>query len=157
MTTTTNARHRVLSLALLAAAGTMALTACGASGSANGPAAGNIAAPPKASGTASAAAGSAVSSTSSTSSTSSSVTGGGDATSDSYAYKHACTADQLRVKVSYDAQVGVTKRLIAVTDTGSAACGLSYYPVVAVDNSSSIGATSGAAQSIQPAVPGAMA
>lgn len=154
MTTTTNARHRVLSLALLAAAGTMALTACGASGSANGPAAGNIAAPPKASGTASAAAGSAVSSTSSTSS---SVTGGGDATSDSYAYKHACTADQLRVKVSYDAQVGVTKRLIAVTDTGSAACGLSYYPVVAVDNSSSIGATSGAAQSIQPAVPGAMA
>ena len=154
MTTTTNARHRVLSLALLAAAGTMALTACGASGSANGTAAGNIAAPPKASGTASAAAGSAVSSTSSTSS---SVTGGGDATSDSYAYKHACTADQLRVKVSYDAQVGVTKRLIAVTDTGSAACGLSYYPVVAVDNSSSMGATSGAAQSIQPAVPGAMA
>jgi Protein of unknown function (DUF4232) len=166
VTTSTNARHRrrVLPLALVAAAGTLALTACGGASGASAAGAAGVSASASASGAASsaaphssspaaaggsgsgggAAAGSPISS------------GGSDADSNSYAYSHPCPAGQLRVKVSYDAALGATKRLIAVTDTGRRACGLSYYPVVAVDNSSTIGTRSGTPQTIQPAVPGGL-
>lgn len=181
MSTPKNARRRFLPLALLAAATTLALTACGgASGSTNAAGTG-AAASSSASGAASGAASGGASGGSSsaaphssgaagTSGTASSggqgsstgggtagnpisSNGGGNASSDSYAYKHPCTADQLSTKVSYDAQLGVTKRLIAVTDTGSAACGLSYYPVVAIDNSASVNNPQGTVQTVQPKVP----
>lgn len=179
MTTPKNARRRILPLALLAAATTLALTACGgasgtsanaagsgasasssassaASGAASGGAAGGSSAAPHSSGAAGSGSGSQGASSGGSGTAGnpiSSSSGGGNASSDSYAYRHPCTADQLSTKVSYDSQLGVTKRLIAVTDTGSAACGLSYFPVVAVDNSASVNNPQGTVQTVQPKTP----
>ncbi|QMU72403.1 DUF4232 domain-containing protein [Streptacidiphilus sp. P02-A3a] len=182
MTTPRNTRRRILPLALLAAATTLALTACGgASGSganaagsgasASAPASaapsggvsagttgGSTSAAPHSSGATGGGSGGGSGSQGSSSGGSGTTgnpisSGGGNGSSDSYAYRHPCTADQLSTKVSYDAQLGVTKRLIAVTDTGSAACGLSYYPVVAIDNSSSVNNPQGTVQTVQPKVP----
>lgn len=76
--------------------------------------------------------------------------------SDAYAYKHACTPGQVKVHVVYDAKLGATKRLIEVSNTGSRACGLTYYPTVAVDNSKTINVPWGTAQTVQPKVPGGL-
>ncbi|MDH6130769.1 hypothetical protein P3T37_000136 [Kitasatospora sp. MAA4] len=80
--------------------------------------------------------------------------GGGDTSSDAYAYAHPCAGEQVKVTAGFDAQLGGTKRLIQVTNTGSAACGLSFYPLVAIDNSATIGAGSGPGpvETVQPAV-----
>jgi hypothetical protein len=186
MTTPKNARRRILPLALLAAATTLALTACGGATGTSASGAGTVAAPTAsssgaasgaasvgASGAASAGAGAASSAASASATPSrastggqgggnggaavgspiSSNSGGGDASSDSYAYKHVCQAGQLSLKVSYDAQLGPTKRLIAVTDTGSKACGLSYYPVVAIDNSATVNSRTVPVETVQPKVP----
>ncbi|MBC3844076.1 hypothetical protein GXW82_39410 [Streptacidiphilus sp. 4-A2] len=56
----------------------------------------------------------------------------------------------------YKSSLGPTRRVIEATDTGSTACGLSYYPQVAVDNSASIGSNQGTAQTVQPQVPGGL-
>ncbi|QMU67171.1 DUF4232 domain-containing protein [Streptacidiphilus sp. P02-A3a] len=142
MNTPTTARRRILPMALLAAAtATLALTACGqASASAAAP------------GTAAVTAAHAVPAAPAA------AVRSADSNADSagYAYKHPCTEQQLRVKVSYDARLGTSKRLIAVTDTGSTACGLSYFPVVAIDNSATIHAEHGTAQTVQPKVPGGL-
>ena len=76
--------------------------------------------------------------------------------SDAYAYKHACAPGQVKVQVVYDAKLGATKRLIEVTNTGSRACGLTYYPEVAIDNSNTIHVPGGTAQTVQPKVPGGL-
>ena len=76
--------------------------------------------------------------------------------SDAYAYKHSCTPGQVKVNVVYDAKLGATKRLIEVTNTSSRACGLTYYPTVAIDNSKTIHVPWGQAQTVQPKVPGGL-
>ena len=159
MTAPRNTRHRLLPLTLLAAAGTLALTACGSGGSTTGAAG---AAAPSSPVSAAAAGGGAAASGGGAASGGSTASGrpiaatGGNASSDSYAYKHACTAGQLNVKVTYDAALGATKRLIAVTDTGSTACGLSYFPVVAIDAAATIHTNQGTPQTVQPKVPGGL-
>ncbi len=165
MTVPKNTRRHLVPLALLAAAGTLALTACGTSGTTAG-AAGSTATPSSPVSAATAGGGSASGGTAA--SGGGSASGGttasgrpiastnGNASSDSYAYKHLCTADQLNVKVTYDAPLGATKRLIAVTDTGSTACGLSYFPVVAIDAAATIHTNQGTPQTVQPKVPGGL-
>ncbi|MFI0937530.1 DUF4232 domain-containing protein [Streptomyces sp. NPDC021020] len=59
--------------------------------------------------------------------------GGGDATSDSYAFTHPCTPQQLSVHVT-GRSGAPSQRVIAVRNTGSRSCGLSYYPLVYLDN-----------------------
>ncbi|GAB2701233.1 DUF4232 domain-containing protein [Kitasatospora kifunensis] len=80
--------------------------------------------------------------------------GSGGTSSDEYAYAHPCAGEQVKVTTGFDAQLGTTKRLIKVINTGSTACGLSFHPSVAIDNSGTVGAGSGPGpvQSVQPAV-----
>ncbi|WP_052397355.1 DUF4232 domain-containing protein [Streptomyces sp. NRRL F-5123] len=59
--------------------------------------------------------------------------GGGDATSDSYAFTHPCTPQQLSVHVT-GRSGAPSQRVIAVRNTGQRSCGLSYYPLVHLDN-----------------------
>ncbi|MEZ0090643.1 DUF4232 domain-containing protein [Streptacidiphilus sp. EB129] len=75
---------------------------------------------------------------------------GGNGSSDSYAYKHPCTSDQVTVAVRYQASVGTTRRVITVTNHGGSACGMSYYPDV------SIGANASAATSGDGTMPGSL-
>jgi len=131
-----NVRRRILPLALLSGAATLALAVSGV-----GASAANAAVP--------GAAHAAVASHSVS-------PGGGNADSDSYAYKHLCTPGQVRVKVVYDAKLGATKRLIEVTNEGVNACGLTYYPEVAIDDSSTINTRHGHAVTVQPRVPGGL-
>ncbi len=170
-----HSRRRILPLALLAAATTLALTACNgnasgnisaggsapASGSASAPAAASASAPASGPATPSSPAQPSKSAAPHSSGSAAAPTtapgaAGTSATSDSYAYKHPCTGGQLTVKASYDSALGVTKRLIEVTNTGSASCGLTYYPTVAIDNSATINTTSGTPETVQPAVPGGL-
>ncbi len=146
MNASKNFRSRILPVALLAATtATLALTACGsASASAAAPATVTAKSAHAAPVSFVAAPAAAVKAT------------GGNADSDSYAYKHPCAERQLSVKVSYDAKLGASKRLIAVTDTGSTACGLSYFPLVAIDNSATIHVPHGTAETVQPKVPGGL-
>ncbi|QMU78981.1 DUF4232 domain-containing protein [Streptacidiphilus sp. PB12-B1b] len=177
MTTPSNARRRILPLALLAAGTTLALTACGGATGSSSTAAGG-AAPSSATSAAASTGGSAApqssapagstgstggsstkGSTGSTGGSASGTTissGSSDATSDAYAYKHPCAGDRLAVKSVYDPSLGATKRLIEVTDTGSTACGLSYYPMVAIDASATINVGHGQAETMQPKVPGGL-
>lgn len=55
------------------------------------------------------------------------TTGGN--TSDSYAYKHPCTSDNLSVRV-YPREGSATQQVIEVNNTGANSCGLSYFPRV---------------------------
>ncbi|MGI5444285.1 DUF4232 domain-containing protein [Streptomyces sp. CA-243310] len=56
--------------------------------------------------------------------------GSGDATDDSYAYGHPCSARNLTVKVTTPQGMPATVRVITVTNNGSTACGLDYHPAV---------------------------
>ncbi|GAA1233377.1 hypothetical protein GCM10009665_24570 [Kitasatospora nipponensis] len=80
--------------------------------------------------------------------------GGSDTASDAYAFAHPCAGEQVTVKAGYDAQLGATRRLIQVTNTGGTACGLSFYPLVAIDAAATVRGGSGQVQTVQPAVPG---
>ncbi|MFI6862936.1 DUF4232 domain-containing protein [Streptomyces sp. NPDC050421] len=75
------------------------------------------------------------------------TTTGGD-TSDSYAYKHPCKSEDLSVRV-YAREGSATQHVIEVNNTGTNACGLSYFPRV------SLGATDAADHSgdVTPLVP----
>ncbi|MDH6131951.1 hypothetical protein P3T37_001336 [Kitasatospora sp. MAA4] len=168
-TTSTDNRRRILSLALLAAATTLALTACdGPNGSGSTAAAGGsgtVSSSPSSAATPVAPAGAGSHAPQSTAPISSShrptstpttlptSPGNSDATSDSYAAKHPCAMDQLSLKTVYDAQLGATRRLIEVTDTGSTACGLDAYPLVAIEKASTINVGNGQAENVQPSVP----
>lgn len=81
---------------------------------------------------------------------------GGNATSDSYAWKHPCAPGQISIEVQYQPSLGTSRRVIVATNHGSAACGLSYFPTVAVSDSSSIGGTSSPARFVNPKVPGGL-
>src|SRR5512139_345755 len=78
-----------------------------------------------------------------------------DATSDGYAWKHPCDPGQITTKVTENApgsHDGV--RLVAVTNTGAKACGLSYYPAVVISDSTSAGPNSYPTRFVQPTPPG---
>ncbi|WP_441245077.1 DUF4232 domain-containing protein [Kitasatospora sp. McL0602] len=168
MTKHTITSRRILPVTLLTVATALVLTACGgASGTgtvAASPAASSVSTPtaqPTAptgapSGTAhpspshSSPRPVAASTKATGSSTSTGSTAGTD--SDAYAYAHPCAGERVSVKAGYDAQLGTTKRLIQVTNTGSTACGLSFYPTVAIDRSSTVRGGSGEVQTVQPAV-----
>ncbi|MER7727803.1 DUF4232 domain-containing protein [Streptomyces sp. NPDC096323] len=76
---------------------------------------------------------------------------GGGNTSDSYAYKHPCTSDNLSVRV-YPREGSATQQVIEVNNTGANSCGLSYFPRV------SLGAENAADHSgdVTPLVPGGL-
>ncbi|WP_035803245.1 DUF4232 domain-containing protein [Kitasatospora mediocidica] len=173
-TTSTDKRRRILSLALLATATTLALTACDGpnspdvtSGSASSAASATAPAAPSGAGSAApqpsaptraATGATAISSshrptTAPTAKPTASPGSAADAAADAYAYQHPCAMEQLSLKTVYDAQLGATRRLIEVTDTGSTACGLDHYPLVAIDRSSTINVGNGQAETVQPAVP----
>ena len=88
--------------------------------------------------------------------TSAKGSGGGNATSDAYAWKHPCDPGKVSIQVEYQQSVGDTRRVIVATNHGSTACGLSYYPSVAVADSKSIGGTSHPARFVSPKVPGGL-
>jgi hypothetical protein len=75
---------------------------------------------------------------------------GGDADSDSYAWSHPCAIEQLTVTVT-PAKGDPTQRVIAVRNNGAAACGLSYYPRVYLDDSRHPGG-----QIVKPMIPGGL-
>ncbi len=81
--------------------------------------------------------------------TSSAASGNSD--SDSYAYSHACTSQQLSVRVIHHSEDS-SQRVIEVSNRGGNACGLSYYPQV------SIGDPNAADHShdIKPLIPGGL-
>ncbi|MEY9942588.1 DUF4232 domain-containing protein [Streptacidiphilus sp. MAP5-3] len=161
-------RTRTLSTAAMLALGALALTACQASGTAaasgtsasqpsSGTSASPIAAPTGTTGTTGGSTGGSGStsgtsgSTGSTSGSSGSSGGtGGSGTgsnSDSYAWTHPCDASQLSVHV-----IGgntASRRVIEVHNNGSHACGLSYYPLVYLDNS----ASADQSHAVKPLVP----
>lgn len=148
-----------LSSAAVIALGALALTACqpGTTGSASGGSS-SVAAPnPTSSNPASAGTGvtpvSASSSTPTHGATGGGTgTGGGaDATSDSYAYKHPCSAQQLSVKVTRRSGAP-SQRVISVHNNGSRSCGLSYFPLVYLDQAH---AANGAG-AVKPLVPGGL-
>lgn len=62
------------------------------------------------------------------------TTTGGD-TSDSYAYKHPCKSEDLSVRV-YAREGSATQQVIEVNNTGTNACGLSYFPRVSLGSAS---------------------
>ncbi len=62
--------------------------------------------------------------------------GGGDATSDTYAFHHPCTSAQLSIHLVRRAAAS-TQRIIEVRNLGTRSCGLSYYPRVALYNGDS--------------------
>lgn len=155
-----------LSCAAVLLVGATALTACGSDhgASANGsapsrPAASSSApattaaptpAPSSASPSPSASRSAAVSTAARTASqmSGSSAAGGGYATSDSYAWKHPCSAGQISVHVLRRASAP-TQRVIEVRNNGTRSCGLSYYPHVVLWNAES--ATGGV--TVTPLVP----
>lgn len=135
---------RSLSTAAVLALGALALTACQGSGTAaasgtstsqasSGTTAAPIAAP-----------------TGTTGSTGTGGNGGGSGTgsnSDSYAWTHPCDASQLSVHV-----IGgntESRHVIEVHNNGSHACGLSYFPLVYLDNS----ASADQSHAVKPLVP----
>ena len=130
-----NAR-RSIPLALLATATAVLATACaatatpGAAGSASAPAAAPSAGKSKAA--------------------------GGNGSSDSYAYKHPCDPSQVSVEVRYQHNVGDSRRIIVVSNHGSTACGLSYYPTVAISDSRTVGGNSHPTSFATPKVPGGL-
>ncbi|MHA6763030.1 DUF4232 domain-containing protein [Streptacidiphilus sp. PAMC 29251] len=81
---------------------------------------------------------------------------GGNANSDAYAWKHPCDPGQVSIQVQYQHSIGDTRRVIVATNHGSAACGLSYYPTVAVADSTSVGPTSHPTRFVTPKVPGGL-
>lgn len=62
------------------------------------------------------------------------TTTGGD-TSDGYAYKHPCRSEDLSVRV-YAREGSTTQHVIEVNNTGTNACGLSYFPRVSLGSAS---------------------
>ena len=162
-----NAR-RSIPLALLAAATAVLATACSSTGTGTGAAASGATGATSAAATASASAtgtaGAApVGSTSQVAKPTQAPTKaaptagqGGDASSDAYAWKHPCDPGQVGITVEYRHGVGDTRRVIVATNHGKTACGLSYYPTVAVADSASIGSTSHPARFATPKVPGGL-
>ncbi|WP_042371750.1 DUF4232 domain-containing protein [Streptacidiphilus neutrinimicus] len=73
---------------------------------------------------------------------------GGDATSDSYAYKHPCAPQQLSVHVVRRA-AAPPQRVIEVRNNGSRSCGLSYFPLVSLDNAKAADGS----QAVRPLIP----
>ncbi|MEZ0090225.1 DUF4232 domain-containing protein [Streptacidiphilus sp. EB129] len=73
---------------------------------------------------------------------------GGNATSDSYAYKHPCSPQQLSVHVTRRS-AAPSQRVIAVRNTGALSCGLSYFPLVFLDNAHAANGS----QAVKPLIP----
>ncbi|WP_042388896.1 DUF4232 domain-containing protein [Streptacidiphilus melanogenes] len=73
---------------------------------------------------------------------------GGDATSDSYAYKHPCAPQQLSVHVVRRSGAP-SQRVIEVRNNGSRSCGLSYFPLVSLDNAKAADGS----QAVRPLIP----
>ncbi|MFE9555463.1 hypothetical protein ACFYOD_18565 [Streptomyces sp. NPDC006703] len=132
-------RH-VVPLALVAAAASLALTACGGGSGSDGASAtpsGTSSGAPSATGTVpvgqnGGAKGGPSAGAKPGSSTGTPAGGGRNASNDAYAYKHLCAANQLSVTAK-ELDSDPDQYVIAVTNRGQAACGISsYYPLVAL-------------------------
>lgn len=71
-----------------------------------------------------------------------------EATSDSYAFTHPCAAQQLTVRVTRISGAP-SQRVISVRNNGSRSCGLSYYPLVSLDNAKA----AGGGHTVRPIIP----
>ncbi|WP_330331018.1 DUF4232 domain-containing protein [Streptomyces sp. NBC_00536] len=71
--------------------------------------------------------------------------------SDSYAYTHACSKNQLSVRVVRRA-AAASQRVIEVRNLGANSCGLSYYPLVSVGDPNAADHT----YDIKPLIPGGL-
>ncbi|MDT0452025.1 DUF4232 domain-containing protein [Streptomyces hesseae] len=71
--------------------------------------------------------------------------------SDSYAYSHPCSMEQLKVEVS-GWNAAPSQRLIEVRNLGANSCGLSYFPLVHLGNSHSADQS----HNVRPIVPGGL-
>ncbi|MFE4264328.1 DUF4232 domain-containing protein [Streptomyces sp. NPDC056883] len=159
-------RLRTTALATVTAGLALALTACGGSNSADGPAANptatNTADKPVSTGTvtpsgegasATPSDGKATGTGTSTTVTPAKAGPGakntGDTTGDAYAYTHPCSARNLTVKVTSPAGTPATVRIITVTNNGSTSCGLDYFPTVGFS-------AKGSALGLQATAPGGL-
>ncbi|MDD9377744.1 DUF4232 domain-containing protein [Streptomyces sp. ZAF1911] len=159
-------RLRTTALAAATAGLALALTACGGSDSAGGPAANPAATKgadtPASTGTvtpsgegASAAPSDGKATGNGTATVTPAKAGsggkatGGDTTGDSYAYTHPCSARNLTVKVTSPAGTPATVRIITVTNNGSTSCGLDYFPTVGFS-------AKGSALGLQATAPGGL-
>ncbi|MEU6283168.1 hypothetical protein [Streptomyces sp. NPDC047028] len=161
-----------LSSAVVLLAGTVALTACGGSADAAGtPATGGqkthaAASTPAAAGATHSAPARTASKASATVAAHSDATststshgaasahrrsGGGHATSDSWAWTHPCTSRGISVHVVHRSGAA-SQRVIEVRNLGSDSCGLSYFPLVSIDNSHA--ANGGTV--VKPLIPGGL-
>ncbi|MCX3059782.1 hypothetical protein [Streptomyces beihaiensis] len=75
----------------------------------------------------------------------------GYATSDGYAYKHPCTPQQLSVHV-VRRSAAPSQRVIEVHNKGARSCGLSYFPLVALQNAKETNGN----LAIKPLIPGGL-
>ncbi|MFJ6212208.1 DUF4232 domain-containing protein [Streptomyces sp. NPDC092296] len=73
---------------------------------------------------------------------------GGNADSDSYAYTHPCSNRQLSVHVARR-DSAPTQRVIEVRNVGAQSCGLSYYPLIDLDDSHAADGS----QAVKPLIP----
>lgn len=78
--------------------------------------------------------------------------GGSDADSDSYAWRHFCTAGQLSITFTAVPGGSASERLISVRNNGAKSCGLDYYPHIAIGRSASADGT----KDVHPLVPGGL-
>lgn len=77
--------------------------------------------------------------------------GGGSSDTDSYAWTHPCSASQLTVHLV--TRAGAPRlRVIEVHNFGAHACGLSYFPLVSLDNAHSADDSN----AVKPLVPGGL-
>ncbi|MFF1414224.1 DUF4232 domain-containing protein [Streptomyces sp. NPDC058289] len=158
-------RLRTTALATATAGLALALTACGGSDSAGGPAANPAATksadkqvstgtvtPSGEGASAAPSAGKVTGNGAATATPAKAGSGGkgtGGTTGDSYAYTHPCSARNLTVKVTSPAGTPATVRIITVTNNGSTSCGLDYFPTIGFS-------AKGAALGLQAAAPGGL-
>jgi hypothetical protein len=76
---------------------------------------------------------------------------GGGNNSAGYAYTHPCSMAQLSVHVT-GRSGAPSQRVIEVRNLGASSCGLSYYPLVSLDNANS----ANGGQAVLPLVPGGL-
>jgi hypothetical protein len=155
--------NTALKSAAVLAFGVLALTACqsgttggasaaptGSSAASAGSGAAPVSAPSTGTSTGSGGSGAATGATGGSGSGSGvgSGSGGGSGSGDAYAYTHPCTPQQLSVRVTRRA-AAPSQRVIAVRNLGAHSCGLSYFPLVSLDDSKSADRS----QAVKPLIP----
>ncbi|MFC0842615.1 DUF4232 domain-containing protein [Streptomyces noboritoensis] len=143
---------RTIPLVLVATGAALTLTACGGGSDNDAAAPSSVGMSPATTNPGSGSPKGGGSSSGSHTGTAATKPGGKEATGDSYAYKHPCTAEQLTVSAK-SLGSSPNQYVISVTNHGKAACGLSsYYPRVDLGSKNSADRS----HNIHPLVPGGL-